>query len=112
MKKPTLLSALAVAVIATASLALPATASASSFRHEEVKKVHGDGHRGHDVDRRYIERRRDSRHHGQTRWAPPRHYRQHGYGHRHGHRYGHRPIERYRHHHDDVRLRLFYDLHL
>ncbi len=121
MKKPNLLSALAIAAVASASLALPATASASSFKHEELKKVHGEhyrdhqGRRDHGVDHRYIGRHRDYRRPGNTRWAPSpsRHDRGHHYGHYHGHRYDYRPVERYRHYHDDdVRLRIFYDLHL
>ena len=121
MKKPTLISALAIVTVTTASLAIPATVSASSFKREEVKKVHGDhqrdhhDRRGHDVDRRYIERHREYRHPGYSRWAPSRDYRDRGhhYGHHDKYRYDYRPVERYRHHHDDdVRLRIFYDLHL
>lgn len=123
MKKPTLISALAIATLATAGLALPATASASPNKHEETRVVRHDHQRDHnvrrvhDVDRRYIESHRDYRSHGQTRWAPSRHHhdRGHHYGHqrKHSHRYDYRPVERYRHRHDDdLRVRIFYDFHL
>ena len=111
MKKPTLISALTVAVIATAGMALPAGASAATFAGEAVKKVHADNYRGHrdhrGVDRRYIERHHDYRRYGHSRWAPPRHQ------HRHGHHYGHKQGYGYRHRYDDdIRVRIFYDLHL
>jgi Ni/Co efflux regulator RcnB len=118
MKKPALISTLAFAAIAATSLALPATASASAFQNVVEKQQRGEQHRVHNVTRH-----RDDRKHGHTRWAPsPRHsHRGHDYGHHYGHHYGrqhkhrydNRPTEHYRHHrNDDVRVRIFYDLHL
>lgn len=117
MKKPNLISALAIAAVAAASLSLPATVSADSYRHEETKVVRHN----HDANLRPVhnfdQRHSDSRGHGHTKWAPsrPRHDRGHHYGHRHQHgeRYDYRPVERHqRHHNDDIRVRIFYDLHL
>lgn len=120
MKKSTLISTLAVAAITMGSLALPGTASASSFKHDAERAVSSVQHqqrdhnvrRVHDTDRRYTRRHRD---HGHTRWAPShRHDRGHHHGHRkHVYRYDYRPVERYRHRHDDdLRVRIYYDLHL
>lgn len=119
MKKPTLLSALAMAAVTAASLTLPATAAtASSFNevNKELRRFHQREtpfQHVHNVERRYNER-----HHGYNRFAPPRRYR-HDNGHHYGHykhhkRYEYRPVERYRRHHrnDDLRVRIFYDLHL
>ncbi len=125
MKKPNLISALAIAAVTATSLTLPATASATSYTREEVRVVRDDHqrnpslHRVHDVDRRYIKRHRDYRGHGHShsRWAPTRHHhdRGHHYGHKHKHqqRYDYRPVERHqRRHNDDLRVRILYDLHL
>lgn len=131
MKKPNLLSALAIAAVAVASLSLPATASADSIKHQERTVVRGDHPRDgqlrpvHNAERRYS----DSHHHGHTRWAQSRY--QQGRGHHHGHqrrhmhrhevrpverhvyRYDYRPVERYQPHYDDgIRVQLSYDLHL
>lgn len=120
MKKSNLLSALAIAAVAAASLSLPATASAASFKHQETQMVRSDhsrdGHiqKVHNVERRYNKSQR----HGHTKWAPsyPRHSRGQHYErhHRHGKHYDYRPVERHpqRRHNDDFRVRIFYDLHL
>lgn len=123
MKKPNLISALAIAAVAAASVILPGTASAASFKHEESKVMRSE-HPGaakaqlvHYVDRH------DYRGHGHSRWAPsPRYQHDRGrhYGHQkhyrhheHGRRYDYRPVERRHHrHNDDLRVRIFYDLHL
>ena len=130
MKKPTLISSLAVAAIAAASLALPATASASSFMDEATKRVKAEHLREakalpvHYADRHYDGRRDDRRHrdyrrddrrgHGHTRWEPPRYRHDHGhhYGqHKRDYRYDYRPVERHQHrHNDDLRVRILYDL--
>ena len=123
MKKPNLISALAIVAVTATTLTLPATASASSYTREEVRVVRDDHqrdpnfHRVHNVDRRYIKRHRDYRGHSHSRWAPTRHHhdRGHHYGHKHKHqqRYDYRPVERHqRRHNDDLRVRILYDLHL
>lgn len=117
MKKPALISALALAAVAAASLALPASASAASFRElaagqgrAEPQRVHERRHDGGDL---YNHQRRDSHHHGSSRWAPSPHYRDRGhYGHRHHYRYGYRPTQHYHRYNDDLRVRIVYDLHL
>jgi Ni/Co efflux regulator RcnB len=129
MKKQTLIPVLAIAAVA-ATLSLPATASADTFKHKETTVLHSD-HRDsnvrpvHDDGRRYSE----SRHQGPGRWAPPRfqHDRGHHYGHqpRYEQRYEYRPIVRqeYRQEYrpvvvyrpvptDDIRVRISYDLNL
>jgi len=118
MKKPALISALALAAVAAASLALPASASAASFRElaqsqgrAEPQRVH---ERRHDGGGRYDHQQRDSRHHGSSRWAPSPHYRDRGhhYGHQHHYRYDTRPTGHYHRYNDDLRVRIYYDLHL
>lgn len=131
MNKQTLIPALALATLTAATLALPATASADSFKHKETTVVRGDHMRDgnvrrvHDGERRY----RHGQQHGPSRRAaaPHRHNHGHHYGHQHRHppRHDHGPVvryepradyrvvERYEPRYDDnIRVRISYDLHL
>lgn len=118
MKMPKLFAALAFTAVTATSLALPATASASSFMDEATRKVHGEHYRDakvrpvHYKDR--YDRRQDYRGHKHSRWAPSRdrHDRGHHYGHhKHSYRYDYRPVERDHHRYgDDLRVRILYDL--
>lgn len=118
MKKPTLISVLAVAVATASLLSLPASASASSFKDDGAKSLRG-GENVHPVhySERYNQRSGKYRGHSNILWAPPRyrHDRGHHYGEyrQHGRRDDYRPVERYHHrNNDDLRLRIFYELHL
>ncbi|HEY0720243.1 MAG TPA: hypothetical protein VGE50_03215 [Gammaproteobacteria bacterium] len=139
MKKPTLLSALAIAAVAAASLSLPATASAARLSHEEATVLRGDQPREtyarpvHYIEHRYS----DAPAHGHPRWAQSRYQHDrgyhHGHHHRHAQRYEYRPVVRYEPRYeyrsveryeprvverydsrpsDDIRVRISYDLHL
>jgi Ni/Co efflux regulator RcnB len=134
MKKSTLLPALAIATLAAATLSLPATASADTFRHDGRETVaRGDHLRdGHNRPVHGVVRRSsEPRHPDHRGWVQPdRHQydRGHHYGHHHRdeQRYEYRPIVRqeYRRYDyrpvevyqvipsDDIRVRISYDLHL
>lgn len=119
MKKKSVISALTLAAMMGAALALPATAAAHGMEKKRVKIVETE-YRGGDSHHRRGERHRvDHRHHGR------------GHGHRHGHRgHKHRHVRReHRHkyyeprevkrerptHHrrdDGVRVRIDYDFWL
>lgn len=124
MKKSKLIPALAVAAVTAASLSLPATASADTYRHVERSVVRDDHRhdaplrRVHDVEYRRIPVHHDHRHkhvhrhdyRPVERYVPRHEYRPVEY---YVPRHDYRPVERYESRPDgDVRVRISYDLHL